>query len=301
MSANASVVTINDRQVKYIPATGRFPFVRSFWDDVVAFQDVLQTVSQAGDVSPIAIKGGATVNYRLEVRPGTSTFVSKNSSFVMPPPLTFALMGDSFSAGQGAPFIESSTEGAWLKDNCHRSRWSGQYRAMNRFIRNSNNASDYIFVSCEGATIQDLYSQAQRKDHNPDGTTHGAVKQGKAQVDLVKDWMTSKGYSRLNVAVLGVGGNNTGFAKAIQNSIVGGGSVDAWFTGTDDPALRAEIDAGFNRINGSGAGSYKELDTALKTKLNVADVIIFGYPDVTHNSDGTSAKQTVRIHPPGFR
>jgi hypothetical protein len=158
MSANAFVVTINDRQVTSIPATGRFPFVRSFWDDV-AFQDVSQTVSQAGDVSPIAIKGGATVNYRLEARQGTGTFVSKNSSFVMPPPLTFALMGDSYSAGQGAPFIGSSTEGAWLMDNCHRSRWSGQYRAMNQFIRNSNKASDYIFVSCEGATIQDLYSQ----------------------------------------------------------------------------------------------------------------------------------------------
>ena len=299
MSANAFVVTINDRTVKSIPATGRFPFVRSFWDDV-AFQDVSQMVSQAGDVSPIAIEGGATVNYRLEVRPGTDTFASKDSSFMMPPPLTFALMGDSFSAGQGAPFF-TSAEGEWLSDNCHRSRWSGQYRAMNRFIKNSNKACDYIFVSCEGATTQDLYSQAQRVHHNPDGTTHGDLKQGgKAQVDLVKDWMTAKGYARLNVAVLGIGGNNTGFADAIQNAIKGAHWVDAWFTGTDDPALQAQIDAGFNRINGSGAGSYKELDTALKTKLNVADVVIFGYPDVTHNSNGTVCRTDCSDPPPFF-
>jgi hypothetical protein len=111
--------------------------------------------------------------------------------------------------------------------------------------------------------------------------------------------MTGKGYSRLNVAVLGVGGDNTGFADAIQKSIVGYAGVDAWFTGTDDPALRANIDAGFNRINGSGAGSYKELDTALKTKLNVADVVIYGYPDVTHNSDGTVCKTDCSDPPPG--
>jgi len=298
LASSSTTATINGRLVKQVTASGRLPFTRSFWDETTQ-RDVVQTVTQPGDASPLVISGGATVTTRMEIRTGNETFATTDGNFTMPSPLTFALFGDSFASGQGSPFL-SSSEGPWLSDDCHRSRLSGQYRAINRFIKNLNKATDYLFIACEGATIQDVYRQAQKEDHNPDGTTSGTVKQNKPQIDLVKDWLDANRYSHLNVAVMGIGGNNVGFANAIKKSLVGISElvVDAWFTGTNDPALRAIVDAGFARINGSGEGSYRQLDAALKNTLRVTDVILFGYPDITHDASGAICHTDCSEPPP---
>jgi len=300
--ASASVTTpieviINSRSVKRWRAAGRFPFTKSFWDDVRS-RDVSQTVSQQGDLNPIAIKGDARVAYRMEVGTSPTAFVSGSATFTMPPPLTFALLGDSYSAGQGAPIL-SKLEGPWLDDDCHRSRSSGQYIAVNQFIKASNKACDYLFKACEGAVIQDVIDQAQRTKHEPDGTTHGDLKQSKAQVDLVRDWMTEKGYSHLNVALFGIGGNNSGFEPAIEAAIIGWEPFGeyGWKDGTDNQKLRSQVDAGFAYIN--GANGYKRIDTVMRDRLKVGDIIIFGYPDVTHNSDGTICKTDCSDPPEG--
>ncbi len=286
-SGTPYVWTINGRGVKQLGAKGRLPFQKQFWDDSV-FKDISQTASQPGDVAPLVVKGGGTIAYRLEVNPGGFAFVSQPATSIMPRLLTIAMMGDSFSAGQGSPFL-SSTEGPWLNDDCHQSRWSGQYRAVNRFIRDSNKACDYVFVACEGASIQDLFDQAQGTKHNPDGTTKrnsdgtidGELKQQKPQVDLVADWMSNRGYSYLDVALFSIGGNNVGFADIIEAAL-----ITPW-DGTQDQKLRDQVDAGFTLIG--GVNGYQKLDKALKDKLKVKNVIIFGYPDLVHGPNGVCA------------
>ncbi len=273
ISANVYEVTINGRTVKKLTATGRFPFRKSFWDDV-ALNDVTQIVSQQGDVRPIPINGGANVAYRMEV----ANFVSPVANFRMPPKLTFALMGDSFSSGQGAPMLYPRS--AWIDNNCHRSRYSGLYRAMNQFIKGSNKAVDYVFKACEGAIIKDMLDEAQPEKRKSDGTPEGKLKQRKAQVDLVKDWMTDKGYSHLNAALFSIGGNNVGFANSITHAI-----ISPWIDATELPWLRSEIDVGFAYIN--GLDGYRKIDTVLTDKLNVKNIIILGYPDLIHNIDGS--------------
>lgn len=290
IDSTASEKTINGRSIKRTTARGRFPFKKDYWDDV-ALADVSQTAFQARDETPIAIKSGATVAYRMEVGASAESmqallFASNAGILTMPAPLTFALLGDSFAAGQGAPFF-SQSEGPWLNDDCHRSRHSGQYRALNQFIKESNKACDYIFAACEGATMQDLYLQKQRVNHNPDGTTYGELKQQRTQIGLVKKWMDDKHYAHLDAALFSIGGNNVGFAGSITAAITGAVLIDAWFTGTDDADMREVVDEGFTRINGSGTGSYRELHEALKRELQVQEVIICGYPDVTHDSTGS--------------
>ena len=289
----ALIEIINGHAVKRIIAKGKFPFTKTYWDDVSNTDIASQTISQPNDISPIGILGGGTVAYRLIVSSNADAFNSKPASFTMPRPFTIALLGDSFASGQGSPFLEvvNGSVFPWQHDgmdgtDCHRSRYSGQYRAVQQLIKNSNKSIDFIFVACEGATTQDIYLQNQRTAHNPDGSTTGELKQN-IQIDLVKDWMNMNNYPHLNIALFGVGGNNVGFATAIQLALLGNLEhlgADAWLYGIDDKTKRL-VEEGFTRLQGMDTGSYSKLDRALRSQLNPANIVIFNYPDLSHGPD----------------
>lgn len=289
---NSYPATVNNRIVTKTIATGTFPFTKHYDDDL---NDIKKDAFSPPELNPLLIRSGTKVAYRLEIEGGSAapTFVSKTGSFIMPPPLTFALMGDSFSSGQGAPVTSSSNP--WIDDNSHRSRYSGLYRGVNRFIRRSNKACNYVFVACEGATIQDLVDQAQRRDHNPDGTFRvptlldpqpNPIKQNKPQVDLIVDWMREKGYDHITCALFGIGGNNVAFAEVIKSAISGGWDIPGM--GVDSALIKKNVDDGFKYIN--GLDGYKRLDRILRNKLKVKNIVVLGYPDVTHDSKGNICK-----------
>lgn len=275
-------------------AKGIFPFTKKFYDDE-SQTDINRLSSNDDDINPVEIPGNKIMAYYIQVGSISNAptnglpFKSEINEFKMPPPLTFALMGDSYSSGQGAP-MESGKP--WMDDACHRSKNSGQYRAMNRFVKNSDKACDYFFIACEGAVIQDMTVQAQRTEHKPDGTTHGQKKQEKSQINLVQGWLNEMKYTHLNCALFSIGGNNIGFAPIIMEVLLSpnihfdffGTPVTFDTDGSLSQAMTSQMEDGFELHD--GPNGYSNIDKLLKDKLKVNNVILFGYPDFTHDIKG---------------
>lgn len=289
--AQIGETTINGRPaaVKAWRAKGQMPFRKDYFDEDTR-SDVSETAVHAGpgEAHPRAIKAGRSVAYRMEISfaEGSRSFVSRSANFTMPNPLTLALMGDSFSAGEGAPDLAAPTP--WMNEliggeNCHRSRNSGLFRAVNLFIKESNKPIDYVFVACSGAVIQDMISQPQPSERDEDDHVTRKIgvlgpvplAQPKSQIDLVLEWRDSKGYVRVNGALFGIGGNNAGFADVITAALFGG--VPA--------AVADRADAGLEFVE--GPSGHKAVASALKVHLGVQKVIILGYPDVVHAANGS--------------
>lgn len=273
-------------------ARGRLPFERRYTDDAGAGR--AEVVRHANDESAVAIKSGKTVQYAILGVSGM--YVPSAGTFVMPDPLTIAIMGDSFAAGEGAPDLDG--QHPWLRKdddhvgdpddrtdcidcglNCHRSRFSGSFRAVNQFIKESNRACDYVFVACSGAVVQDLISQAQPTGRESDGSPgllSGQV-QPMSQIDLVRAWRDRKAYGGAKCVVVGIGGNNSGFADVIKSALGPGDGI-----GDGAKAIARE---GLQYLE--GPNGYSKLDSELKSRLGVESIVIHGYPDVVHGSDGS--------------
>ena len=116
-------------------------------------------------------KGGNTEYVDDEVR-----------EFEMPRLFIIAYAGDSYAAGQGAPY---SSGAKWDDDLCHRSQKSGGVKAIKKLITNHPEcAIRYVNVTCSGAETGHFTS-----NHNMTGLA-GEAKGSKApQLKQIDDWM----------------------------------------------------------------------------------------------------------------
>ncbi len=167
-------------------------------------------------------KNSAVIHYRLAVKPVGMTTLTINpstESFPMPDPITIGIVGDSFVAGEGAPLVSDRTSNGnkalmWNDQDpetssdvpCHRSLNSGHAQAVAQIkLNNKKIAIQAKFVACSGAQTGDLMSVRQ----NANGTSVPV------QFNMLEDWLASKGYSKLDLLLLGIGGNDVGFADLI--------------------------------------------------------------------------------------
>ncbi len=183
-------------------------------------------------------------------------------SFVMPRPLTIALLGDSYASGEGAK------GSAWLNDPCHRSANSGGELAVRKLkVERKKFEIDYINVTCSGAKLTDFYQNAQLKeDKNPSAGT----KQG-LQVDLVTAWLRAKGYDGLDILLSDGGGNDLGFGDVVVQGLT---SVFSEFK--NDQELMSRVQTAFSRL----PDNFLLFKTYLQSKVDVGRVVWFNYPNV---------------------
>jgi hypothetical protein len=182
-------------------------------------------------------------------------------SFVMPRPLTIALLGDSYASGEGAKGT------AWLNEPCHRSANGGGELAIRKLKTDRKRFEiDYINVTCSGAKLTDFYQNAQLKDESNPGA---GTKQG-LQIDLVSSWLRTKGYDAIDILMADGGGNDLGFGDVVVQGLT---SVFSEFSG--DQELMTRVQAAFNRL----PDNYMLFKTYLESKISVGRVVWFNYPN----------------------
>jgi hypothetical protein len=223
VSVNPSAV-YGHGKAKYIRTVGNilryeYTFPHSGFKDingpVGSEYKIVQIPSRDNSLNP------QKVYYRIGVKrrsSNTLTELANTASFSMPDPITIALLGDSFAAGEGAPIQQASMftdptqlwndNDSWTTTDvpCHRSYLSGQAQAAEKFRKQNKKLAIAIkHLACSGATISELALQKQ----NASGV------QVPLQFQLIKNWLQETGYSQLDVMLMSIGGNDAGFAQAI--------------------------------------------------------------------------------------
>jgi hypothetical protein len=236
------------------------------------------------------------VYYRIGVKRSSSnelTSIATTSSFIMPDPITIGMVGDSFAAGEGAPIQTSNmfTDPTQLwNDNdpetttdvpCHRSYLSGQAQAAEKIRKELKKIAIAIkHVSCSGATVSEMALQKQN--------TNGI--DVPLQFTLIKNWLNAKGYSQLDILLMGLGGNDIGFSQAIVDFMLnpfGNFSDDADAKKRfSDPAHGDypfnDLKEAYNQLNNDiWGGSFFTLSSV------GAPVLIHGYPSPCKGPNGS--------------
>lgn len=188
--------------------------------------------------------------------------------FEMPRLFIIAYAGDSYAAGQGAPY---SSGAKWDDDLCHRSQKSGGVKAIKKLISNHPEfAIRYVNVTCSGAETGHFTS-----NHNMTGLTGGAKGSKAPQLQQIADWM--KRYDRIvvDIFLMGIGGNDVGFGP-IGTSALLCGTVDM-------PAIKQMLATNLPGL----AEAYDFLSADLQaTDFEIGKIILMGYPDPTKGPDG---------------
>jgi len=146
---------------------------------------------------------------------------------ILPRPLIFANVGDSFGSGEGAgaqittnnkvtynktKIGNEEIQLGWVGDasyhgkTCHRANASAQERFMRDEIRKlyPHHAYDYINVACSGATLRNISEVTQ------------SGKQNDTQIGLVSQWMNDNNYNKIDFMLFSGGGNDVKFSELIQ-------------------------------------------------------------------------------------
>lgn len=237
----------------------------------------------ARDANPVVIAAGQTVHFRwrkdMKVSWSNETLTLSDTarSFVMPRRLAVAVMGDSYSSGEGAP----SGTSKWLYEPCHRSARSGQRLGVRDFMAQHRNiAVHYFIVTCSGAQIWGSTGRLP-SDRWPGllsrGMTSWAESEEQPQLYAIKDWMTRYDYDSLDALVMQVGGNDMGFGDIVTACIIGD-IIDC----SRKPSVQAMIDAGLAGL----VDDYRILADNIRLHLKPRFVYIGEYPDPTRGTDG---------------
>jgi hypothetical protein len=181
------------------------------------------------DFNPMVISKDECVYYRVikRVKSGNSftDIVSKVLKFRMPDSFNIGIAGDSYGAGEGAPFDEFEPAGnnndMWLSCKCHRSKNSGHLKGVKKFIYEFPEiAVDYSFQACSGAKTEDLFRVNQlTNDYLPGAALYtnncGNVEAPK-QFQKIRDYLiTQKKHDEVNMLLMSIGGNNSGFGDVV--------------------------------------------------------------------------------------
>ncbi|HEX6333025.1 MAG TPA: hypothetical protein VFZ78_02295 [Flavisolibacter sp.] len=241
-------------------------------------------------------KSTTTVYYRLGTLAPRSNMLSKTAptaSFPMPDPITIGIVGDSYVAGEGAPLVTARTAGGAVlaglqtlsgadqalmwNDNdpstttdipCHRSINSGHAQAVAQLrLNNRKIAFAAKFAACSGAKTGDLMSRQQVAN----GVTVPI------QFDVIQNWLTSKGFAGLDILVMGIGGNDVGFADLVFDYMI----VPFSDFNNDQDAQRKYTNSSDGRYPWTILSqNYDEVQRVIGTRFNVWEynVIATGVP-----------------------
>jgi lysophospholipase L1-like esterase len=174
--------------------------------------------------------------------------------------LRLASMGDSYSSGEGAGYIGFEIPFLYLTgtavagvNECHRS-----YTAYGQLIRQDAgiDTSDFLFSACSGATTTHILENA-KWPNSPSGVP-GRLKQ-------IDDLELFNADSPADVVLLGIGGNDVGFADVLSRCFKNSALCDLY-----RPLVENTINAVFPRL----VDTY----TAIKNAAPDAEIYVFGYP-----------------------
>ncbi|WNZ25195.1 hypothetical protein HJG54_21630 [Leptolyngbya sp. NK1-12] len=135
--------------------------------------------------------------------------------------LYIASIGDSYAAGEGAPERNWSTGAVtWISEQCHRSKHNSRNVAVNDLKTLLSRSGSKIQIefgdfSCSGATINVGLLGPYG------GVPHGYEVRPALppQIDQLRDWLIEKQAPRLDILIVGVGGNDVGFGAAIESCL----------------------------------------------------------------------------------
>lgn len=173
-----------------------------------------------------------------------------------PAPDNYVAMGDSFQSGEGAGDYEDGTDVGGV-NQCHRS--ANAY--PRRLVARGAVSYSLAFVACSGAELPDLTDTAF-------STTGPPWNEG-AQFDRL-DESTA-------LATLGIGGNDLGFAKVLQDCIVkhlvGSGCEGAYDDDILDRLLQLQSHAPPENLN-----SFQKVYDDARSRAWRAKLLVMGYP-----------------------
>lgn len=256
---------------------GEPPATRPTYVDLAVASATGSTRFVATDVNPMRINSPSTGYCRwvVKVRTGTATQTIQSAirEFKMPRRMVFALIGDSYSAGEGAPNIVGSTDQQrWDDTYCHRSERSGQMRAVKEFRITTPEIATAVFnATCSGAEIdkglllpqEDLPGELAIAEGNlPD-----AVKP--PQIRQLEDWMAANGRNKVDFLIMSAGGNNLGFGDAV---------VACLFGFMSNCGEKAELRARITTRAAALPAAYDLLQSRL-SQLNIGQILITEYPN----------------------
>nr|WP_293837574.1 hypothetical protein [uncultured Arsenicibacter sp.] len=225
----------------------------------------------------IEARGGQKVIYRWYVATSnTDSDLTATESFTMPRPMNIAVIGDSYSSGEGAPAPGT----LWQLPGCHRSLNSGEYKAVQQFVgANPHVAVIYepFFVSCSGAATWHIISDNYTPgfcDQNGNLVNNTEPAQFRQLQTVFEQAGKFKGdiQGKIDAVVVSVGGNDVGFGKAVEEAFKGG--------------LAPNIARYTENLNNTLPASYDELRRFLDNQC-IRYVFSTEYPDPTLNESGS--------------
>jgi len=177
-----------------------------------------------------------------------------------------AALGDSFTSGEGAGYVGFEDPSLYLVgtatslNGCHRS-----HTAYGQRIRNAFGVADedFLFVACSGARTDHLLEEGKWASSPPgvSGAQPQVVELAKFQTD-----------GDVDLALLGVGGNDVGFADILAACVFERTACSA----AERPLVANTINAVFPRL----VDTYK----AVRAAAPSAEVYVMGYPQFLNPS-----------------
>jgi hypothetical protein len=139
-------------------------------------------------------------------------------SYTMPRRLVFAIMGDSFGSGEGAPAIGSKP---WINVAGHRSAVSGGEIAISMFRENYPNlAFDYVNTTSSGAIADDIKSavgQSKREGTDGQGISTPQAKVLEDFLGKPEQNYNRNSYKHVDAIIMSCGGNDIGFSTIVKH------------------------------------------------------------------------------------
>jgi hypothetical protein len=228
------------------------------------------------------------------------TLRSDVQEFVMPRPMTIALLGDSYASGEGAPNrrlvrnLETANgaldkgAGMWDDTLCHRSKHGGLLQGVKTLIAEvSAFEFDYVNVTCSGATIGDGLISNQFMDNaglpmDPGNRKPGGSKPG--QIRQVLDWLDAKQYPVLDALVMSIGGNDVGFDWVVTTCL-------AAILGDCADEVKKVARQALADLRGDYAALNEQFISQFQGRRKaIGKVFITEYPDPTNGADGKACR-----------
>lgn len=258
------------------------------------------------DLNPTVFNNPNTVYYKCVITSNNSILKTEEGQFIMPRLFIIGIMGDSYTAGEGAPddfedkLVQVKEDAEWscnidgYSKNCndainaHRSFNSGIMQAINKLIITKPELGiRWVNVSSSGAKIENLFEKIQKDDN-------GNFK-SEIQLKKIDNWMKENNRKVVDIMFVGIGGNDIGFADIVAN-LMGFSLLDpagvtdivgnmAGSTGSDlFPGMLEKIKKAIGELN----KSYERLDGEIRSNysFDVGKIIIQNYPNMTKGPNG---------------
>lgn len=216
---------------------------------------------------PVNYTTGTPIFYKWLVKLSNNTnLFTPVDSFTLPRPLNIAIIGDSYASGEGAPVLGGETA-LWLDQNDHRSRRSGEFMAVQQFKIDhpelAIRADLPLFVACSGAGIAEIVDTK----FNPLFCDRDNSEKDPAQLNQLTTLLQDKKIEgKIDALVVSVGGNNFGFATAVEFAFAG-----------DLPGNIGPLTRNIPRLNTVYTAMADRIDS-----LCIPHVFAMEYPDPTH-------------------